>query len=138
MTATERKRIRLGSETHRKFVGSLVASMPAGYVVTIDPPRRTLDQNAIFHAICGEVAKSGIEWGGCERSAEEWKALFVVSHAIATGRGIEVVPNLENGAPMPLRESSARMTKERMSSLIDYVTSWCAQHGVTLRDWRDE
>ena len=42
---SERRKIILGSETHRQFVGSLVATSPPGCLVTIDPPRRTINQN---------------------------------------------------------------------------------------------
>ena len=38
-------------------------------VVEIRPENRSLDQNSKFHAICADIAKSGMQWAGKERSA---------------------------------------------------------------------
>lgn len=129
----ERRKIVLGSDTHRKFVGSLVASLDAGCMVTIEPPGRTLSQNDAFHAICDDIAKSDVEWFGKRRSAEEWKVLLVSAHSSATKHGCDMVQGLE-GELVQLRESTARMSKERASSLLEYTVAWCASHGVTLKD----
>jgi hypothetical protein len=131
---TERRKIVLGSETHRQFVGSLVASSPPGCVVTISPPGRTLDQNALFHSLCGEIAKAKPQWNGFHMDAEDWKALLIVSHAVATKEdiGMRLVPDLEGHGLVQLRESSARMSKGRASSLIDYVVAWATTQGVDI------
>lgn len=131
---TERRKIVLGSETHRQFVGSLVASSPPGCVVTIDPPRRTLDQNALFHSLCGEIAKAKPTWNGFHMDAEDWKALLIVSHAVATKEdiGMRLVPDLEGHGLVQLRESSARMSKARATSLIDYVIAWATAQGIEI------
>ena len=65
--------------------------------------------------------------------ADDWKALLVVSHAKATtDDGVRLVPSLEGGGLVQLRESTATMSKARASSLIDYVQAWAAQNGVEL------
>ena len=133
MSAPDRRKLVLGSETHRQFVGSLVATSPPGSVVTIDPPRRTLDQNAFFHSLCGDIAKSGYEWFGKRRTQTEWKVLLVSAHASATGTGCDMVQGLE-GELVQLRESTAEMDKPRSSSLIEYTISWCASHDIKIRD----
>lgn len=109
-----------------------VRNAPEGMVVEIKPKTRTLDQNAKFHALCGDVAKSGIEWMGKSRTAQQWKVLFVSGHAIATGIGADVVPGLE-GEFVNIRESTAVMSKKRGASLIEYVQAWAAENGVDLR-----
>ena len=38
------------------------------------------------------------------------------------------------GFLLNLRESTARMSKARMASLLDYVMAWCADHDVELKD----
>lgn len=108
-----------------------VREAPDGMVVTIAEQRRNLDQNAMFHAICTDVAKSGAKWAGKARSANEWKVLFVSGHSIATGKGADMVPGLENEF-VNLRESTAMMSKARASSLIEYVIAWCAENGVNI------
>lgn len=131
---TERFRTVLGSETHRQLIGSKVATSPPGCVVTIDPPRRTLDQNALFHSLCGEIAKARPTWANIHMDAEDWKALLVMSHAVATqeGNGSRLVADLEGHGLVQLRESTARMNRARSSSLIDYTIAWATGQGIEI------
>ena len=108
-----------------------VRDAPDGYCVQIGEPNRNGEQNAKFHALCTDVAKSGAKWAGKTRTAIEWKVLFVSGHSIATGKGADMVPGLENEF-VNLRESTARMSKSRASSLIEYVLSWCAENDILL------
>lgn len=96
-----------------------VRTAPAGQVVQIKEPTRNGDQNAKFHAICSDFAKSKIQWAGKRRTLDEWKVLLISGHAVATKQGAEIVPGLENEF-VNIRESSARMSKSRMCSLIEY------------------
>lgn len=102
-------------------------------VLEVRPESRSLDQNAHFHALCGDIARSGIEWFGKPRKADEWKVLLVSGHAKATKREADVVPGLE-GELVNLRESTARMSRQRASSLIEYTLAFCAAHEVLIRD----
>lgn len=108
-----------------------VNDAPDGYTVTIDEPKRSGEQNKIFHAICGDLARSGLEWAGSTRNLEQWKALLISGHAVATKQGGEIVPGLE-GEFVAIRESSARMGKKRATSLIEYTLAFCAEKGVRL------
>lgn len=100
-------------------------------MVRISPPTRTLDMNAKFHAICSDIAHSGITWAGEPRTAAQWKVLLVSGHAVATQQGSEIVPGLE-GEYVNIRESTALMSKKRGSSLIEYAQSFCAMHDVPV------
>ena len=97
-----------------------VKNAPDGYTVQVKPKTRSLDQNAKFHAICSDLAKSRIEWGGKRRNADEWKVLLVSGHAAATNTGYEIVQGFE-GEMLNIRESTATMTKSRSASLITYA-----------------
>jgi hypothetical protein len=108
---------------------------PSGYIVTISEPRRSLDQNAHFHALISDIAKSGLKWAGKERSVEDWKALMVSAHAVATKEAGEVVPGIE-GEFVAIRESSARMSVARATSLIEYTLAFCANHGIQINETR--
>lgn len=94
--------------------------------------KRSLSQNAIFHALCDDISRSPIEWGGCRRTADEWKVLLVSGHAVAQGRAFDLVGGLE-GEMVQLRESTAAMSKERSTSLIDYTIAWATSHGIYLQ-----
>ena len=100
-------------------------------VVTVKPEARTLPQNAIFHALCDDIAKSGVQWMGKSRDAADWKVLLVSGHAVATKRECEIVPGIE-GEFVALRESTAAMDRARSSSLVEYTIAFAAMRGVTL------
>lgn len=108
-------------------------------VLEVRPETRSDRQNRLLHALFADVAAQAL-WMGQKRTPAEWKVLFVSGHSVATKQGAELVPGLE-GEFLNLRESTARMGKARMASLLDYVMAWCAQNGVELRDarqWGDE
>ena len=113
----------------RRRAMAAVADAPEGYVIKVQPPTRSLDQNAKFHAMCTDLAKSSVEWAGKRRSADQWKVLLVSGHAVATKESVEMIPGLE-GEFLNIRESTAAMSKKRGSSLIEYTLAFCAMHGV--------
>lgn len=110
-----------------------VRNAPEGDVVVIGPAPRTLNQNAKFHALCEDFARSRIEFAGKRRSKEDWKTLLVSGHAAATRQeSAEVVQGLE-GEVVSLRESTAGMSKARLASLIEYSQAMAVELGVRLR-----
>lgn len=130
MTTTTR--YRLISPEVRAHASAAVWTAPEGWECIIRPERRTLDQNALIHAMFGDIEKAGMVWAGRKRIAEEIKVLMVSGHTIATtGEIVEVVQGFE-GEPVQLRESTAAMSKARLASLADYITAWCAHHDIKL------
>jgi hypothetical protein len=107
-----------------------VQEAPEGYRVEVSEPKRNGEQNAKFHALCSDMARSGMQWMGKARTADEWKVLLVSGHAVATKQGAEMVPGLE-GEFVNIRESTARMSKSRASSLIEYTMAFIAANEVT-------
>lgn len=120
----------------RARAAQAVMQAPDGYTVRIAEPSRTLDQNAKFHAICTDIARSGLEWAGKKRTRDQWKVLLVSGHSVVTKEGAEIVPGIE-GEFINLRESTARMGRQRASSLIEYAQAFAVSRGVPLRDERD-
>ena len=111
--------------------GYLVAS-GGPMVLEVRTETRSDRQNRLLHALFADVAAQAL-WMGQKRTPAEWKVLFVSGHSVATKQGAELVPGLE-GEFLNLRESTARMGKARMASLLDYVTAWAVEHGVELRE----
>jgi hypothetical protein len=111
----------------RRRASDAVIHAPDGYQVRITEPRRNLDQNAKFHAICEDLERAGAKWAESARTAEQWKVLLVSGHAIATKQGAEVVTGIE-GELVNIRESTALMSKSRASSLIEYAQAFAAMH----------
>lgn len=108
-----------------------VRSAPDGYIVTVKEPKRTDAQNRHFHALCGDIANSGMKWAGKPRNAGEWKLLLVSAHSVSTNEGSEILPGLE-GEFINLRESTALMSKKRGASLIEYTMAFALTNGVEL------
>lgn len=130
---TDRRTFILAHATARRLALEAVAHAPDGYAVRIGESTRSLEQSAKFHAICTDLERSGLEWAGKPRTKQQWKVLLVSGHAIATGRGAEVVEGLE-GELVNIRESTADMGKHRASSLIEYAVAYCVGNDVELSD----
>lgn len=122
----EKQVFQLSHVVARRNAARAVMSAPEDFMVRIEPRTRSLEQNAMLHALFGEAAKNAT-WHGRKLTAEQWKVLFISGHAIATGRGADMVPGLE-GEFVNIRESSARMSVARMTSLIEYINAWMAEN----------
>ena len=131
--ATEKKRFILITDRVRHNAIAAIMAADAGSAVTVGAATRSLDQNAKFHAICTDLAKSDMTWAGKRRHADEWKVLLVSGHTKATQGEIEFVPGLE-GEFVNVRESTARMSVARAASLITYAIAFCDLHGVQLTE----
>lgn len=94
---------------------------------------RTDRQNRLLHALFGDISKQ-VEFAGKKRTPEQWKQILVIGHGIATKEECEIV-QIE-GEAVALRESTARMTKRRMASLLEYCLCYCSENGIELRESR--
>lgn len=117
---------RAGVAAHAKIA-------PEGQMVTFSDPTRNADQNAKFHSICSDIARSGMEWAGKKRSAAQWKVLLVSGHAVATKEDGEIVPGLEREF-VSIRESTALMSVKRSASLITYALAFADMNGIALSE----
>lgn len=131
--AAEKQRFILINDNVRHNALAAIKHAEAGSAVTIGPANRSLDQNAKFHAICSDIAKSNMQWAGKRRHAEEWKVLLVSAHTKATAGEVEFVPGLE-GEFVNIRESTSRMSVGRAASLITYAIAFCDTNGIHLTE----
>lgn len=95
--------------------------------IEIREKNRSDEQNAKLHAMLGEIAKRKT-FNNEKLSIEQWKMIFVSGHAVATKGKAEMAIGLE-GEVINLRESTARMSSKRLSSLIEYISAWAASEG---------
>ena len=119
----------------RKGAAQHAMSAPDGQMVVFSEPTRNSDQNAKFHSICSDIAKSGMEWAGRARTAAQWKVLLVSGHAVATKEDGEIVPGIEREF-VSIRESTALMSVRRSASLITYALAFCDMNGIELSEPR--
>lgn len=137
MSASDARTYPLRGQTDRLYACRAVKDAPDGWVAVVRPPRRSLDQSAKFHSLCADIARARPEYAGIRMDADDWKALLILSHATATkgeGGKLRLVPDLEGEGYVQLRESSARMSVARSSSLIEYTLAWATKQGIPLHD----
>lgn len=129
------KSVHLTTPTARETARRYIDEAEPGSILTIKPATRSLEQNAKFHAICEDYARSKVPFAGKPRTAAQWKVLLVSGHAAFTKEGSEIIPGLE-GEFVNIRESTALMSKRRGSSLIEYSIDTAALLGVGLSEPR--
>lgn len=133
MSAPDSRAWVLGTETQRQFIGSLIATTPAGWVVRLEPPRRSLPQNSLLHALLTEAVDGGLATDtGRRLTIGEAKTAFVTAWMIEEGRGSDIIAF--GGQPIQLRRSTTTLTKDEFSSLIEFIRASCAQRGIDLRE----
>jgi hypothetical protein len=127
----------LEHQVARRRAAQAIAEADVGDKVTIEPKKRTDDQNRRFHWLCGLLAKSAVTWAGKKRTAVQWKVLMVSGHAVATGEGAEMVPGVE-GEFVNLRESTALMSVRRGTSLIEYTQAFMVDKDIEIPVFEDD
>ena len=114
------------SEARRRAVEA-VKSAPDGYAVTVAPPTRNLEQNALLWALLTEVSEQ-VDWYGKKLAPEEWKDVFTASLKRA-----QVVPGLDGGFVV-LGQRTSTMTKTEFSDLCECVLAFGADKGVKFQE----
>ena len=96
-----------------------------GSVVTIEGPKRSLDQNAKLWAMLTDISEA--QPHGIAQPPDVWKCSFMVAcgHEIRTAKGI-------NGETFPLGVKSSALTVKEMADLITFIYAWADEQGVDL------
>lgn len=107
----------------------LVMAAPSGHVLTIKPPTRTNEQNALMWVLLSELSRAKPE--GRSLTPDVWKAIMMhaCGHAVQFENGI-------NGQPFPLGFRSSRLSKDQMSELIECIYEYGARCGVEFSEQR--
>lgn len=113
-------------EARRRAVAA-VAEAPEGYRVTVEPPKRNLEQNAALHARLSEIADR-VEWCGKKWDVETWKRLLVGAWTRAINEPVMMLPALDgNGVEIVFRRTST-LSKRECSDLLEFVNAWAAEN----------
>ena len=125
----------LAHQTARANACAAIMSAPAGYAVALNPYKRSLEQNNLFHKLCDLAAKNAT-YINRKLTTLQWKNLFVSGHTVVTQGETDFVPGLE-GEFVNLRESTASMSIKRANSLIEYTQAYLANQGIFLNPVRE-
>jgi len=117
----------LHSRHDRERAARAIAAAPAGSVVEVRAPRRSVDQNSRLWAILSEISMQ--KPGGRMHTPETWKCLFMA----AAGHAVQFETGLD-GRPFPVGFRSSRLSKAQMADLQTWIEAWCAENDVHLRD----
>lgn len=117
----------LAHQEARKRALQAIQEAPEGYRVTVEPPKRTLDQNALLWPLLHEISRQ-VKWDGETLTPEEWKDLFTASM-----KKQKVVRGIDGGLVF-LGDRTSKMTKADFSDLLDYIQAFGAERGVRWGD----
>lgn len=118
----------LSDDSRRMQARRLVDLAPPGSVLTIKPPSRTLDQNALMWSLLSEISRAKPE--GRTYTPEVWKSLFL--HSLGHQQRFEGA--LDGSGVVPVGFRSSRLTKAQMSDLIEVIFEYAARHGIALKE----
>ena len=115
--------IPLRSVESRQRACQLVAQAPDGALCRVEPPTRTLDQNAKLWAMLSDISLHKPE--GRKLTPEQWKCIFMQ----ACGWDVQFLEGLD-GQPFPAGFRSSRMSKKQMIDLIEFIQAKGDEWGV--------
>jgi len=130
---SNKRTFRLVHATARRMAAECIAAAPDGYVVTVQEPTRSLEQNSKLHAALSDIADQ-IEWHGERMDVDDWKRLLTAAWARAESQQVKLVPALDGNGFDVLYRRTSRMSKSEMSNLIEYLHAWGAEQGVKFND----
>jgi len=106
---------------------------PDGWLLTIEPPKKSRPQEALYHTLFSQIAKSR-QFMGKKHDAETWKRLIVDSFArikASEGEPIQghgsMIPNLDQTGFVQLGVQTRRFTKSQASEFIEFVHAWMSE-----------
>jgi hypothetical protein len=102
-----------------------VTDAPDGYMVTVQEPRRNLDQSAKLHALIGEIAQKR-EWTGKKWDAEVWKRLLIAAYLRTKHEAPMMLPALDGHGLEMIYKRSSDLSRAECSELIEYIEAWDA------------
>ena len=106
---------------------------PDNATVDVKLNKRSIPQNDLLHAVLSELA-SQMLWHGMKLSVPDWKLFFLD----ALKREIRIVPNIDGTGFVNLGRSTAKLTKDECTALIEVVYAFGIRHGVKFRNDRQE
>lgn len=102
-----------------------------GTVVTLGPPKRSLDQNALLHGLLTEACRKGLAADNGRRlDVDDAKTAVMTAWMIETGQASDIIAF--SGRPIQLRRSTASLNKAEFSSLVEFVLAECAHRNIHL------
>ena len=100
------------------------------------PDMKSRDQEKMYHAIIGQIAKQATLHGS-RWNAESFKRFLIDQWAHESGEMSsisKVMPSIDGERVVQLGHQSRRFTKEQATSFTEWLLYWAANNGVTIDD----
>ena len=94
---------------------------------------RSHEQNSKLHAILQDIS-SQKQWAGHRLDVEDWKRLLVAAYERANNQAARVFPSVDGKGIDMIYRRTARMSKQEMTELIEFATSWALENNIKLSD----
>lgn len=124
-------KFQLEHDLARRRAVEAVSKAPAGYVVTVKEPARSLDQNAALWPLL-EAFSQQLEWPVNGRMVkmepDEWKDVLT---AAFKGEQVRLAMGLSGGVVM-LGLRTSKMGKRMFSDFLEFLHATAADRGVTI------
>lgn len=117
----------LSHDQARRNAAAWIMQAPAGYVVKVTPPTRSLEANAALWATLADISEQ-VVWHGRQLSPESWKTMLTASL-----KKQDVVPGIDGGFVV-MGSSTSKMSKKEFSDLLELAHAFGAQHGVKFKE----
>lgn len=118
-----KQRYIMAHETARCRAVDAVRNAPAGYVIEIKEPSRSLDQNALLWPLLTCLSEQ-VDWYGQPLTPDEWKDVMT-----AGLRKQKAVPGIDGGFVM-VGSRTSKMSKAEFSDLVELIYAFGAERGV--------
>lgn len=121
----------LAHSVARQRAMEAVEDAPEGFIVTIDPPKRTLEQNAAQWPILDAIAAQ-LKWpvNGelVYMTQEEWKDVLTAAFRQEQPRLAKGV----SGGVVMLGQRTSKFKKSEFSEWLDFLHWFCAEKDIEL------
>lgn len=120
------------SEARRRAMAA-VADAPEGWRVTVEPPKRNLEQNSLLWVLLAAFADQlvwPVNGAMVKLSPEEWKDILSAAYKRESQR---VAMGLDGGMVM-LGLRTSKLNKKEFAELIEFIHSVAADRGVELNE----
>ena len=104
------------------------------------PDMKSREQEKLYHAIIGQIAKQA-KLHGSRWTSESWKRFLIDQWAHENGEMAsvsKVMPSIDGERVVQLGLQSRRFTKEQAISFTEWLMYWASTNGVTLEERREE
>lgn len=123
---TMKKVYRLVHDTARRLAADMCLQAPDGWVVTIQEPTRSLEQNSRLWVLLSAVSEQ-VEWYGKKLTPENWKNVFSASL-----KKQEVTPGIDGGFVV-MGISTSKMSKRELGDLMTLIEAFASERNVKFK-----